>query len=111
MTKLNMQLFDLKGKTALITGASSGLGEQCARCLSTAGVRVILAARQVEKLNILTAEFNNARAIRMDVSDKQSVRSCFTELKQAGEKIDICVNNAGIFKATPVFEDDLESDF
>jgi NADP-dependent 3-hydroxy acid dehydrogenase YdfG len=40
-----MQLFDLKGKTALITGASSGLGEQFARCLSSAGVRVLLAAQ------------------------------------------------------------------
>jgi NAD(P)-dependent dehydrogenase (short-subunit alcohol dehydrogenase family) len=39
-----MQLFDLQGKTALITGASSGLGEQFARCLSSAGARVILVA-------------------------------------------------------------------
>ncbi len=43
--KLNMQLFDLKGKIALVTGASSGLGEQFARCLSGAGARVILTAR------------------------------------------------------------------
>ncbi len=106
-----MQLFDLKGKTALITGASSGLGEQFTRCLSGAGARVILAARRIDKLNDLVSEFNNARAIQMDVSDKQSVKSCFAELEQAGEKIDICVNNAGIFKATPVFEEDPQNDF
>ena len=40
-----MQLFDLKGKTAIITGASSGLGEQFAYCLSGAGARVLLAAQ------------------------------------------------------------------
>jgi len=51
--KLNMQLFDLKGKTAIITGASSGLGEQFARCLSGAGARVLLAARRLDKLNTL----------------------------------------------------------
>nr|WP_268988383.1 SDR family NAD(P)-dependent oxidoreductase [Orientia tsutsugamushi] len=100
---MNIQLFDLKGKTALITGASSGFGEQFARCLSDAGARVILAARRIDKLNDLAAELNNARAILMDVSDKQSVKSCFAELEKDGKKIDICVNNAGIAVLTPVF--------
>ena len=63
--------FDLHGKTAIITGASSGLGEQFARCLSGAGARVILAARRIDKLNDLALKLNNARAIQMDVSDKQ----------------------------------------
>ena len=106
-----MQLLDLKGKTALITGASSGLGEQFARCLSGAGARVILTARRIDKLNDLAAELNNARAIQMDVSDKQSVKSCFAELEKAGEKIDICVNNAGIAVLTPIFDEDNKGDF
>lgn len=106
-----MQLFDLKGKTALITGASIGLGEQFAHSLSAAGARVILAARRIDKLNDLAANLGNAKAIQMDVSDKQSVKSCFAELEKAGERIDICVNNAGIFKATPVFEEDHQNDF
>ncbi len=72
-----MQLFDLKGKTALITGASSGLGEQFARCLSGAGARVLLAARRIDKLSDLAANLGNAKAIQMDVSDKASVTSCF----------------------------------
>lgn len=104
-------LFDLHGKTAIITGASSGIGEQFARSLSAAGARVILAARRIDKLNDLAAELNNARAIQMDVSDKQSVKSCFTELEQAGEKIDICVNNAGIAILTPIFEEDDNDNF
>lgn len=93
-------IFDLHGKTAIITGASSGLGEQFARCLSGVGARVILAA-----------ELNNASAIKIDVSDKQSVKSCFAELEQSGEKIDISVNNAGIAILTPFFEGDDNDNF
>lgn len=104
-------LFDLHGKTAIITGASSGLGEQFARCLSGAGARVILAARRIDKLKTLAAELNNARAIQMDVSDKQSVKSCFAELEKDGEKIDICVNNAGIAILTPIFDEDDNDNF
>jgi NADP-dependent 3-hydroxy acid dehydrogenase YdfG len=74
-----MQPFDLKGKTAIITGASSGLGEQFASCLSSAGVRVLLAARRIDKLNDLADELNNTKAIQMDVSDQQSVKSCFID--------------------------------
>lgn len=76
--KLNMHLFDLKGKTALITGASSGLGEQFARSLYAAGARVILAARRIDKLNTLATNLGNAKAIQMDGSDKQSIKSCIT---------------------------------
>ena len=106
-----MQLFDLTGKTALITGASSGLGEQFARCLSGAGARVILAARRVDKLESLSKELKNSRAIQMDMADKQSVKNCFVELEQADEKIDICVNNAGIAVLTPIFEEDNNNNF
>ena len=63
-------LFELTGKTALITGASSGLGEQFARTLSNAGARVILAARRLEKLEGLSSELGNAKAIQMNVADK-----------------------------------------
>jgi NAD(P)-dependent dehydrogenase (short-subunit alcohol dehydrogenase family) len=104
-------LFDLHGKTALITGASSGLGEQFARCLSGAGARVILAARRIDKLNTLADELNNTKAIQMDVSDQQSVKSCFAELEKDGEKVDICVNNAGIAALTPIFQEDDQNNF
>jgi NADP-dependent 3-hydroxy acid dehydrogenase YdfG len=64
-----MNLFDLSNKKAIITGASGGLGEQFARCLSSAGARVILTARRIEKLNAIAAELGNAEALEMDVSD------------------------------------------
>jgi NAD(P)-dependent dehydrogenase (short-subunit alcohol dehydrogenase family) len=106
-----MQLFDLTGKTALITGASSGLGEQFARCLSNAGARVILLARRLDKLQILANELGNTLALEMDVSDKKSIKSIFDHLESLGEKIDICINNAGIAHLTPIFEDDEEEIF
>jgi NAD(P)-dependent dehydrogenase (short-subunit alcohol dehydrogenase family) len=106
-----MQLFDLKGKTALVTGASSGLGEQFSRCLSGAGARILLAARRVDKLNALAANLGNAKAIQMDVADKSSVLRAFHQLEEAGEKIDICINNAGIAKATSIFDLDEQNDF
>jgi Dehydrogenases with different specificities (related to short-chain alcohol dehydrogenases) len=104
-------LFNLKGKTALITGASSGLGEQFARALSNAGARVLLAARRMDKLESLALELGNAKAIQMDVTSKESVASSFVEFEKSGEKIDICVNNAAIAKLTPIFEEDPEQDF
>lgn len=99
-------LFDLKGKTAFITGASSGLGEQFARCLSKAGARVILTARRIDKLNSLAVELKNAKAIQMDIANLQSVKNCFDILEKNGEKIDICINNAGIALLTPIFEEE-----
>jgi NAD(P)-dependent dehydrogenase (short-subunit alcohol dehydrogenase family) len=108
---LAMTIFDLHGKTAMITGASSGLGEQFARTLSGAGARVILAARRKGKLEALSAELGNAKAIQMDVSDKESVALAFAELEKAGEKIEILVNNAGIGALTPIFEEDDKGDF
>ncbi|MDX1924292.1 MAG: SDR family oxidoreductase [Rickettsiaceae bacterium] len=105
------QLFDLHGKTAIIIGASSGLGEQFARCLSAAGSRVILAARRIDKLKDLAADLNNTRAIQIDASDKQSVKACFAQLENDGEKIDICVNSAGIAALTPIFEEDDQNNF
>ena len=105
------ELYSFKGKTAFITGASSGLGERFARVLSSVGARVILAARNLEKLKMLRAELGNAKALHMDISDKLSVSNCFSELEKAGEKIDICINSAGISFFTPIFEEDEHGGF
>jgi NAD(P)-dependent dehydrogenase (short-subunit alcohol dehydrogenase family) len=101
-----MNLFDLSGKTALITGASGGLGERFARTLSQAGARVILAARRKDRLESITQSLKNALPLEMDVADPRSVRTAFQKLDQAKEKVDICINNAGIARTTPLFESD-----
>ena len=108
-----MQLFDLTGKTALITGAARGIGERIAYALSHAGARVILTDCTIEKLKITGGGYKNALIMEMNVACKESVYSTIKLLEEQGEKIDICVNNAGIAKPTPIFEmidsDDFEN--
>jgi NAD(P)-dependent dehydrogenase (short-subunit alcohol dehydrogenase family) len=101
--------FDLTGKTALITGASSGLGEQFARCLSASGARVILVARRFDKLQALANELGNAIALEMDVTDKKVVQAIVAKLGKSDECIDICVNAAGVAKTSYIFEPDDDS--
>ena len=106
-----MDLFDLTGKTAFITGASRGLGAQMARTLSLAGARVILTVRRVDQIEALTSEFQNSFVLEMDVSNKDSVHRAFERVEQLGEKIDICVNNAGVALLTSIFDSDDQGDF
>lgn len=104
-------LFHLKNKTAFITGASSGLGEQFARCLSHSGARVILAARNLGKLEMLSQELKNTLPLQLNVADKASIQRAFKLLEEHGERIDICVNAAGIYGGTPIFGKADEIDF
>lgn len=96
-----MELFDLTGKTALITGASGGLGESFARALSGAGAGVVLAARRLEKLEALATDIRSgggeALAVEMDVTKPESVESAFATVQEKlGGPVDIIVNNSGI---------------
>jgi len=87
----------LDGRTALVTGASSGLGAHFARLLARNGARVVLAARRQDRIAGLAAELARtgppARAVAMDVTDPASVAAA---LALVPETIDILVNNAGI---------------
>ncbi|MFO1329355.1 MAG: SDR family oxidoreductase [Rubrivivax sp.] len=91
---------DLSGRVALITGASSGLGEQFARVLSRAGAGVALAARRLERLKTLRAELEaeggDAHVVEMDVSDVDSIRAAVAHVETEMGTIDILVNNSGV---------------
>lgn len=106
-----LKMYDFSGKTALITGASSGLGEQFAQILSRQGCRVILAARRIDKLESICKTLDNAFALQMDVADKNTVQEAFKKLEANNEKIDICINNAGFAHPTPLFEPDPDNYF
>ena len=91
---------DLSGRVAMVTGASSGLGEQFARVLSRAGAGVVLAARRLERLKTLRAELEaeggDAHVVALDVSDVDSIRAAVAHAETEMGTIDILVNNAGI---------------
>ena len=103
--------YNLKGKTALITGASSGLGESMAFVLAEHGVKVILIARRQEALEAIKKQIPNSSFYIMDVADKKSVRATFQQIEEDQHRIDICINNAGIAKLTPLFETSDHEDF
>ena len=94
-----LQKFRLDGQLALVTGASSGLGQHFAQVLAQAGARVALAARRVDKLQSLVEEIQRsggeAMAVALDVGDAASVRACFDALAPFGVP-GIVVNNAGV---------------
>lgn len=110
MTKSTIEeLFNLSGKTALITGASSGLGEHFAQVLSQAGATVVLAARRKEKLDVvvdtINADGGQASSIAMDVTSVDSVNAAFSELDSMVDSLDILINNAGVEGGLFRFED------
>ena len=92
---------DLSGKLALVTGASSGLGEHFAECLAEEGASVILAARRTEKLEALKARLeaagHTAFCVKMDVTDPASVDAAITAIKaEFDAPCDIVINNSGV---------------
>ncbi|MCO8251176.1 SDR family NAD(P)-dependent oxidoreductase [Comamonas thiooxydans] len=93
------QLFSLKHRTALVTGASDGLGARFAQTLGQAGARVVLAARRKnaldEQVQQLRDQGIDACAVAMDVSDSTSVDAAFQTLDDMGWSVDVLINNAG----------------
>ncbi|HEX8841530.1 MAG TPA: SDR family oxidoreductase [Sphingomicrobium sp.] len=82
-------------KVALITGASAGLGVEFARQLSKRGYRLVLAARRKDRLEVLAKELGNARAVGIDLSGHNAAAELMADMGQAGEEVDLLVNNAG----------------
>ena len=95
----------LKNKTALITGASSGIGAACAKALANNGAKVVLTGRNQTSLEQLSEEIGG-RYMMADISQNDEVIKLFDEI---GESIDILVNNAGIAPKASIIEGKIES--
>jgi 3-oxoacyl-[acyl-carrier protein] reductase len=95
-----MSVFSLDGKTALVTGASQGIGEGISRHLAAQGARIVVAARNIDKLESLAAELTAAgsqvHVHPLDLADTESIAPKLKELPDSFSEIDILVNNAGI---------------
>lgn len=93
-------MFRLDDKTALVTGASRGIGEAVARRLAAQGARVILASRSVERLEELAEEIlgdgGDAYALALDLSEPGAVPEVLGDLPSEWSEIDVLVNNAGV---------------
>ena len=100
--------FDLSGRTALVTGASSGLGRHFARTLAAHGAAVALAARRIERLEALASEIRDAGRtaypVRMDVTDAGSVAAGLDAVQSALGVPDILVNNSGIARPASILD-------
>ena len=108
-------MFSLKDRVALVTGASQGIGRAIALALSCAGARVVIAARNAEKLQRLAEEIGGADgvlALQMDISNPQEVKTGFHQAIERFGRLDILVNNAAITRdglAVRMKEEDWEA--
>ena len=94
------EMFDLTGRVALVTGASSGLGQQFARALADNGAAVALVARRADRLEAFRAELEKTGAktiaITADVNSRDDMIRAFDEAEKAFGTVTILVNNAGV---------------
>jgi NAD(P)-dependent dehydrogenase (short-subunit alcohol dehydrogenase family) len=101
-------LFDLSGQTALVTGASRGLGQIFARALAHAGADLILTSRKRADLSDFAAEIEamgrNATSLELDVRDQASIQRMAREAESASGQIHILVNNAGCNVRKPALD-------
>lgn len=106
-------MFDLTGKSALVTGASGGIGADIARALHTAGATVGLSGTRVEPLEALAAELGErAHVLPCNLSNPEDVDSLVKRAAEAMGAVDILVNNAGITRdglAMRMSDDDWQS--
>jgi NAD(P)-dependent dehydrogenase (short-subunit alcohol dehydrogenase family) len=105
MTRTIPQLFDLKGKTALVTGGSRGLGLQMAHALGEAGARIMLTSRKATDLEEAAAELQaagiDARWVAADCAKEEEIRRVADETLQRMGDVHILVNNAGAAWGAP----------
>ncbi|OGB85005.1 hypothetical protein A2994_02490 [candidate division Kazan bacterium RIFCSPLOWO2_01_FULL_48_13] len=101
-------MFDLTGKVALVTGASSGIGRASAMALATQGAKVAVCARRLDRLAALAAEIKSrgkeALAMKMDVTIQKEVGAAVAKTVETFGRLDILVNNAGILDYSPFLE-------
>ena len=100
MSEIALPRFDLTGRVALVTGASSGFGEHWSRLLAAAGAKVVLAARRTDRLETVASEIRagggEALAVALDVTDEAATVAAYTAAEAAFGTVDTIIANAGV---------------
>lgn len=103
---------NIKGKVVIITGGSSGLGENTARHLASKGAKVVIAARRKEKLDEIAEDIKKdggqVLTVKTDVTNRQEVKDLVETAKKEFGQIDVLINNAGLMAIAPIAEDKVE---
>ncbi len=92
-------LWDVSGRVAIVTGASSGFGDRFCRLLGAAGAKVVAAARRLERLEALAAEVPGLVPVRTDVTSDDDCRALVATAIEHFGQVDVLVNNAGLSDA------------
>jgi len=102
----------LKGRVAVVTGASSGIGEACALGYAEAGAKVVMAARRAERLDALVAKIEaaggEAIGVVTDVTSEDAVANLFRQAVDRFGTVDVLINNAGVAQSIPIEDCTLE---
>lgn len=99
VTRTATEIFDVAGRTAIVTGASSGIGERMVRVLATNGAKVIAAARRLDRLEALAAEFDSVVPMRCDVAEEADLEAVVAAAMEQFGRLDVVINNAGLSDA------------
>ena len=105
---MGLELFDLSGKVAMVTGSTKGLGEVAAKALAEAGADVAVCGRNADDLKRVTGDIERlgrrSEGFYLDVLSKAKVEQCVARILDTFGRVDVLVNNAGINHRVPVLE-------
>jgi NADP-dependent 3-hydroxy acid dehydrogenase YdfG len=101
-----MSSISLQGKIVFITGASSGIGEACAKAFAAEGAKLVLCARRFDRLQALAKSLSvPSHTVKLDVTDRAAVEQAVASLPQDFRDVDILINNAGLSRGLAKFQD------
>ena len=100
--------FRLDGRVAVVTGASSGIGNRCARVLDVLGATVVVSARRTDRIEALASSLERGDAIECDVSQRGASAALVDEVVGRHGRVDVVVANAGITETTPALKESVD---